>query len=384
LAVAGVGGCKADDSHRAASPSTQHSSAPASLAARGDAPEARLWVDRAELPFDYYSDLIAATYLRMSDVASGDGGQWEIEQEKWIASCMKDKGFEYYPKAVEPPAEGASNDQAGDRKLWVPWMPDDLAEVERYGYGYSQGIGPSDTAAAPETDDQPDRNADYVSSLSHSAQEEYQIALMGRELADWFAQGADPGAPLPAQGGCMLGASEAHPYPWAQVAEESPITLYEDLIDRMRDEGGDPYAQITPGDRPAAGTFLRRQEVDALDTEWRECFERDFPEPEGSRIAGAPTSDADGPTGAWSMAFNTNQDGEWWTGLPDKIPLEYASLTGTPREIAIAVADFKCRQETDYIQRFLTLQREAQEEFVAKHKSELDQMVAALEDYLGG
>jgi hypothetical protein len=83
------------------------------------------------------------------------------------------------------------------------------------------------------------------------------------------------------------------------------------------------------------------------------------------------------------LAYFTNQDGEYWDGGPDTpTPAEYSSLTGTPREIAIAVADFKCRQETDYVNRFLEIEREAQEEFIYAHKTELDEMVAVLEDYM--
>ncbi|MDR2373697.1 MAG: hypothetical protein LBD77_06305, partial [Bifidobacteriaceae bacterium] len=208
-----------------------------------------------------------------------------------------------------------------------------------------------------------------------------RVALLGAELADYDLAAVDS-VPMPEMGGCMGGANEAHPYPWIAVVEDSPTTLYEDLLDQMRAEAGDPY-----GER-----FARSADLDALNAEWRACFERDFSlagptvPADGSVAVGDPSdrlaSESDGPTGAWDLAIYTDADGAYSDAAVGEAPPEYSSLTGSPREVAIAVADFKCRVETDYVDRFLGIEREAQEEFVAAHKAELDKMAAALEAYV--
>ncbi|MDR1442391.1 MAG: hypothetical protein LBJ02_08415 [Bifidobacteriaceae bacterium] len=90
-----------------------------------------------------------------------------------------------------------------------------------------------------------------------------------------------------------------------------------------------------------------------------------------------------GPSSAWNAAVDSGPDGDYWL-KPEQATAEYQSLTGTPREIDIAVADFKCREETSYVDRVLEILRESQERFIAAHKSELDEMAAAIEQYVNG
>ena len=344
--------------------------------------EAKMWMSRPELPIDYYADLVDLAYARVDEIAAGDGGTWEVEQEDFIATCMRGEGFEYFPREIESPAEGYSVLEASDHRLWIPWLPEELEDVERLGYGYlaSEGVTTLVEASA-----EPDANAQYVASLSSAAQKEYQVAMLGAELAEYDL--ADiASVPLPEMGGCAGEASKLYPYPYGQALESSPTTLYEDLINQMRDEAGSPYSL----------SFLRRAELDVLDAEWRECFERSFPPLAQSEQASDPDApvglpgdepaeptESNGPTGAWDLAVSTDSDGNYWAGQGER-PVEYSSLTGTEREVAIAVADYKCRQDSDYVDRFLAVERAAQEEFIANHKSELDRMAAALQDFVSG
>ncbi|MDR2380600.1 MAG: hypothetical protein LBE08_05400, partial [Bifidobacteriaceae bacterium] len=179
--------------------------------APGGIPESRAWIERPELPFDYYSDLFIQAQLRASDLATADGGAWEAEQEEFIASCMKAEGFEYFPRVADGAEEDAeSMIRVGDRRLWVPWLPEDLADVEKYGYGMLESeTGSQDSLGGSGA---PDRNAEYTAALSASALREYRVALLGAELADYDLAAVDS-VPMPEMGGCMGGANEAHPYP---------------------------------------------------------------------------------------------------------------------------------------------------------------------------
>lgn len=381
-AIVVLGGCTSgDDAAPTGAPSGSGSSS-SSWAPPEGVPVAREWMERPALPLDYYADEANQADHVMSDIANQDGGVWEVKQEEFIAACMKEAGFTYYPREVEPAAEGESPFGSGSgagRRLWVPQLPEDLADAERYGYGYSrptESIDQAPTSASGE----PNRNEEYVASLSPSAQKQYRVALMGKDLAEYHLVADIDTVALPEMGGCMGAASEAHPYPMMDAMAGSPTTLYEGLLDQMN-EAGWPYNE----------GYLGRAELDALDASWRECFHADFPavpiQPGDGDLVGTVefvSGEDDGPAGAWNLAFHTNQDGEYFDGDIAAAPAEYSSLTGTPREVAIAVADFKCRAETDYVDRFLAIQREAQEEFIAAHKSELDEMAAALEAYING
>lgn len=394
LALAVVGpGIRQSSDRGAGSPSA---GSPASATA-DEAPAAKQWMERPDLPFDYYWDLFDQAQLRDQEIAQAEGGDWEVAQEEFTDNCMAAEGYEYYPREIEPNSQGGWNAVAlGDRKLWVPWLPDDLAGVERHGYGRLTGeivyqVDPEAADAAQAAAADPNR--EYADSLDAWARGEYQSALSR----------------------CAAEADAAHPYVLPEVLENSPLNAYRQLTDQMSDLAGDAYSP----------TFLFRAEVDALDAAWQECFERDFPldEPaqgaaigdsdaatpggasreaersdqpaqgtagEGSDAASSATSatSADWPSGgpavAWRLALGTGPEGDRWTGATDQAPVEYRSLTGAPGEVAIAVADYQCRAETDYVDRLLALETAAQDQFIADHQAELDELTAALRTYVNG
>jgi hypothetical protein len=386
LAIGGLAACDTGGSNPSVSAAQPGPTLSAALV--GDVPQSKLWIDRPDLPLDYYTDLVTSAQLRMSDIGTADGGLWEVQQQESIAACMKSRGFEYYPSANELAEDGDPDIRSGDRRLWVPWLPDDLASVERYGYGYSdpaQGVGNALSSQPAEVDP----NQQFVASLSPEAQRKYQVALLGEALADYVLAGADINRPVPELGGCTGDANEAHPQPFVEAMKESPTTAFQDLIDQIWGEAGDPYAAGQGGGSASGWTFLGRAEVDDLDAEWRECFLREFPVaqpnvPKGVPVSEAAPSEFNGPAGARDLAFHTNAEGEPWNGPSGEAPPEYSSLTGTPREIAIAVADFTCRDETNYVSSLLKILRQAQEEFIGAHQAELDELAAALEQYVNG
>jgi hypothetical protein len=334
-------------------------------------------MERPELPLDYYSDLVDLSYSAQAEIASGDGGKWEVQQEEFIAECMKGEGFSYYPRKTKQAESDAEEVSVGDRRLWLAWLPEDLAEVERYGYGHTDPDASSSVLQQEPTDAEMDPNSEYLASLSASGQSQYRVALMGAELAAYNVEAGLETVPLPELGGCMGAAEQKYPYPYVETLAESPATLHEDLINQMRDQAGSPYS----------AAFVGRARLDSLDAEWWGCFEQVFPGARPVMDETTPIEDLGthaGPSFARDWAFYTGPEGDPWEGDVRQAPAEYSSLTGTPREIAIAVADFKCRQETDYVDRFLAIEREAQEEFIATHKTQLDEMAAALEAYING
>jgi hypothetical protein len=90
---------------------------------------------------------------------------------------------------------------------------------------------------------------------------------------------------------------------------------------------------------------------------------------------------ASGPSAAMDHAYRTRADGTVASRKMDtptaEIPLDEKSLLGSQPEIDIAVADFDCRVETNYVARYLELRIGREQAFVDSHRSELDKMVAA-------
>jgi hypothetical protein len=84
-------------------------------------------------------------------------------------------------------------------------------------------------------------------------------------------------------------------------------------------------------------------------------------------------------------AFETDPDGDRvdydaYAEDPESTPLDQRSLVGSQVEIDVAVADFECRQETDYMDRLISRMREIQDEHLAEHQKELDAFMAAVEE----
>jgi hypothetical protein len=355
-------------------------------------PESKRRMGRPEMPLDYYFGLIdQANGQFLEEMAAGDS-DWEVKQEEFVAECMKQQGFKYQPWGVEPQGDGPSDILGGvPTTVDVPWLPEDRTEVERYGYGYyfppeQPDHGPL-SQVDPEGDAELDPNADYVASLSESARHEYEVALYGADWAAYDLSGFES-VPAPEMGGCTGQAWEKYPSPVVVAFDESPVqSTYSDLVDQIRvQDAPDPYSWALE-EQPVGPSFLKASQVEVLDDEWAKCFEVEFgrplPTPDPLLVGdGGTVSPITTPDAAWSLALETGPDGEYWHGTGDVLPVEYDSLTGTENEIKIALADFDCRQKTDYVERFFEIMRDSQNQFIAEHKSELDDMAAAIEQYV--
>jgi hypothetical protein len=232
-------------------------------------------------------------------------------------------------------------------------------------------------------------NDDYVASLNERGRQEYKVAMYGE---DWAAYDLATYETVlaPEVGGCVGAAWEAHPDPGSTLLSESPVTTYEGLIDQLRVQA-DPDPVVL-GESEVSG-FLGAGQIDALNAEWLECFTGEYGEvvipdptalikasPEGVWDISLPLP-VRNPRGAWVLAKLVGPDGEFWL-KEGRVPDEYRSLAGRPAEIAVAVADFKCRQRTDYVVRFLDIVREAQERFVTANQPQMSEMAAAIEQHL--
>jgi hypothetical protein len=65
---------------------------------------------------------------------------------------------------------------------------------------------------------------------------------------------------------------------------------------------------------------------------------------------------------------------------PAMVPADQQMLTGSEAEIAVAVADFECREETDFMDSYIGRVKALQQEFIEDNKDALGQFMAAVEE----
>jgi hypothetical protein len=87
----------------------------------------------------------------------------------------------------------------------------------------------------------------------------------------------------------------------------------------------------------------------------------------------------------WWLAEMTSADGTVFEAplgqalTNDEIPKDQRSLTASEPELTIAVADFKCREQTNYVNRCARIQADAEQDYLDTHQAEFDQLMALIE-----
>jgi hypothetical protein len=255
--------------------------------------------------------------------------------------------------------------------LDIPWLPATLEETQRVGYG----VTPPDSsdAGAPGADEDR-KNAEYRASLTEAAQREYDLALVG-----YYDEVSAQDAAALARA-CRSQAAERHPAP--EIPAEA--SLWDAAVEPLRAIGGafsdggycDARGDCQPGSGPyAPGSDPRSAE---LTSEYDECVAR-------AGVGWTPV--AKGIRGLQATATQIGRQGQVWTDwsaegesvLADTIPEEHRRLVGSKAEVDIAVVDFKCRQETDYVNRQAQIVADSQARYLADHRAAFDQMMADLE-----
>ncbi|MDR2566995.1 MAG: hypothetical protein LBC97_13270 [Bifidobacteriaceae bacterium] len=340
-----------------------------------------------ELPF--------ARYFRAGNLLLDGGAGLNLPQRsEWygnwqgsIAACMKDAGFTYYPVEYEftHPDPWMQTFYLGDT-LPFPWLPDTLEETERVGYGVAttrqlQGENePQEYQAGP--------NEEYQESLSEAARREYDLALQGWH--DYPPGEIDPN-------NCVDRASAQFPEPAGpDLSFLTPLYGMLELFSRARP--GEPSMGVTIGldgtvtqspvplemMAPSSGVtpIFFEPEAEALQEEYSQCM---LASDSAAALAAFGATERVEPETVFSLARYTAPDGsrfEFPAGRAvsdEDIPEEQRSLLASPPEIALAVDDFKCRQQTDYLNRWIAVTVAAEERYLAEHRQEVQKVEAAIE-----
>jgi hypothetical protein len=317
-----------------------------------------------EMPFKPYFDAVAAALDAVNTETRADAEARLAADEEFTAECMKEAGFVYYPNVYQPDPGDAPDGTDPSLFLPIPVLPDTLEETRVTGYGVS--LSPLEQEEPPAEAEQ--KNTDYRDGLSAEGRRAYDLALVGHF--------DEVSAEKPVES-CRSRAEEAFPAP------PDTVDLYfmKDPLTGLRSVAGRTFTLGADGGIEEVfepDSMYLRQDMKDLDAEYTACVQE--------RHSGTwDASEATNPMSMEGTAVRTAPDGSLFDYggrglmLAEELPPESSSLTGSQIEIDIAVVDFQCRVETDYVARFAQIQYDAEAAYVEAHKAELDQMMASLE-----
>jgi hypothetical protein len=331
-----------------------------------EAPQARAsQVTLVAMPFSPYFDAArqGADEQRAQWSATVEPN-WNRYQE-YLAGCMKAAGFDYFPVAVP---EGAGIDIPSGEMIEVPWLADRRELVEQYGYGVTQPPQPPEMTV----DEAELENLEYVESLNLRAQAAYNEALTGH-TGDYESYAE--------AGGCVAAATKKH----GEVADAVPL---DESWYRVPVDGMISALEALTGSRNATIDFDQMTAVQVvvekdarlrdLDRKWSDCMAQSgLTRGRELWLGDSPA----GPSVAYHIAVATGENG---LTLPvdnrvyqlGEVPDDQQSLIGSTYEAEIALADFDCRAQTDYVNRYTQIQFDLETTYVAAHQAELDKLAA--------
>ncbi|MGC3953870.1 MAG: hypothetical protein QM804_06395 [Propionicimonas sp.] len=258
--------------------------------------------------------------------------QQESKVEQLIAACMAEQGFEYVPSVREDEVIETDEDN---------WKPDDREWVSRYGYGLSDYPGRVPPNQEPKDADEP------AQTMGEAEERAYQEAMFGpetdgEEAYDWRKHGCRGAAE-----------HEVIGYQAALDAESQPIVQ---AIENFYFEqlGSDP-------------AFV------PLDGEWAGCMtDHDYP---GFKQQFDAQQSIEQLRNGYFPSDDDSDDPDPRLKDPRFATLDdpaYAAIA--KQEVAVALADLDCREQTDYRQRRLRIQFDLEQRFIDDHQEELAAM----------
>jgi hypothetical protein len=367
VATLAVAGCQTEPPGTEAMGSDRPGAAERSVPVTGDGFEGNAFTEiEGATPFTEYSEYLDGPGYD-HDARMADRVEWYAQVEDYIAQCMKEEGFEYFPAeywAADLPESRLSFDRDF---MSIPLLPANRADVVQWGYGVApplEFVTGSDILA-----NQPDDpNEAYFDGLSASGQRDYLKAYDG-----YYPEDAPLGSP-DLTSGCGGMAFTAFPEPGVEDAAQRFNSQYGTLA-------------LTMGTLATSGVFDDRR-IGALAASWESCMRAIGVDVSSETVDGMSGDVAyPNPNSAWYMAMRTGPDGSVGTGgggvFDEALPLEQRSLIGSEAEARIALADFDCRIETEYETRFKEIQLDLEQQFVDQNRDQLEEMVAAAKNGTG-
>lgn len=277
-----------------------------------------------------------------------------LETEQLIAECMTKEGFEYTPNSNNGGVVYSTEDED------IP-MQGTIEFAKEYGYGIVKS--PWEDQMPSDEEEYVDPNQDYLDSLSESERNAFYEALSGpmpteEEMAEEQAvieEGGSSTGPDWENMGCSGAA-----YKETQESSNPAATAYEDpefadLFKAMDEMWNEVYNEESPS-----------PEITKINREWSDCMVE----------AGYP--DLTDPMAAQNSMYDDFSE----LGAPDSEDGEYVEPSKAEtdefakKEMAVALADATCQEDTGYQKKQLKLTTDLEQKFVDEHKAALDALVS--------
>jgi hypothetical protein len=274
------------------------------------------------------------------------------------AACMTAQGFQYTPNPQKASQAPMRNVSSWVLTLPVPYLPSDRDTVAQVGYGV-MGT-PEEQMAEQGMGDDP--NDAYRETLSPSEAQAYDAALFG-----------DYNNPTQTSG-CSSEAMAQYPEP--DQSSDRQQAFYAEFNSLVRAVQG---LVLSDARASTDGLWFDSRTLD-LDSEWGSCME-------AKGYALDPLPSEHGPMLGMGLAIRTHPDG---TVGPvhngddvssGQIPVEEKSLLGTEAERAVALADFDCRAQMNYLPRLADIRDSLDTAFIQQHQADFDKLAAAAETW---
>lgn len=278
------------------------------------------------------------------------------EVEEITAACMAEQGFDYTP--LDPATDGATMGVGTESE--IEWGTREF--VEEFGYGASTNPWGDEAGAVPE-EEYVDPNAEYVEAMAPEEQEAYFAALYGEpqgsedpeEIVEWDWTKA----------GCS-GKAQHEVYETVDGVDADEFTaLQEEMTSVWEGVMNDPRLAEINGDwascmADAGYTFATPE--DAANSIYELT----------NKVYDEAYADVDYESATTEEDFAAIE-----AEVQEIIDARMAEITDT--ELATALADFECKEESGYDERYQEISFELQQSFVDEHKDTLDAWVASVE-----
>lgn len=282
-----------------------------------------------------------------------------------LVQCMADQGFEY---KADPSQNAMTYVDASESGI-------DQSSREfavQYGYGISTNPWSDSSTAGPEDGSDgewKDPNQEYVDSLSETARDAYYEALSGPPQ-EYDASSEDPSD-------AETSGSVAMEYRWEDNG------CYGKAQHEAFEQGGsyweDPkYSSLLDAVNELYNTQSSTPLMTELDSKWASCMSdagySSFSKPQDAMDSIQKKMEEfwnEDPTDGGTKELS---DDEWAAFQSDQ--QKRISDEITAQELKLAVADWDCKDKIGYTKASDEARIKAEEDFIAQHKAELDELIA--------
>lgn len=301
-----------------------------------------------ERPADHESDLGRYRSVLWAIDVEEARPRW-TEYQEHLATCMAEAGFDYWPESDVPDA------------FFGRMIPPEIGTLEyakEFGYGVTtetEGPGSVPQMWAPVVETPAmQQNRDYRGALSEQARQEYDVAMSG-ELAE-------------------IDRYDAESIDWSTV-DMGCSTVAEEATDGFRNP--DEFTAVSDAMGRLWLRIAEDSEVAIAARDWAQCM-AGAGHPGLADPAAAEDSVSTMLWDEWQDTYASHTSGT--SGVTDydvvrtEIPQALAELREA--EIALAVADATCREETGYNDVHRAVTARLEQEFLDTYRADLDAWLA--------